>query len=51
MRDRKGVDLDGRGGKEELWGIEGRKTVISINYRRKKVFLIKRKEKNPTMCG
>jgi hypothetical protein len=35
MRDRKGVDLDGRRGGEEL-GIEGGKTVIRINYVRPK---------------
>lgn len=39
--------MDGRGGREEFWGIEGRKTVISINYRRKKMFSVKGKEKNP----
>jgi hypothetical protein len=29
MRDRKGADLDGRGGGQELGGVEGRETKIS----------------------
>ena len=43
MRDRKGVDLDGRGGGEELGG--GWETMIRIYYWRKKnLFLIKERK-------
>ena len=38
MRDRKGVDLDGRDGGEELGGVEGEETVIRIYYVRKNIF-------------
>ena len=38
MRDRKGVDLEGKGGGEELGGINGGKTVIRIYYMRKTYF-------------
>jgi hypothetical protein len=32
MRDKKGVDLDGRRGGEELGGVEGGETIIRIYY-------------------
>ena len=35
MRDRKGVDLDGRDGGEELGGVEGEETVICVYCMRK----------------
>jgi hypothetical protein len=38
MRDRKGMDLNGRGGGEELGGSEGGETVIEIYYVRKKIY-------------
>ena len=38
MRDRKGVDLDGRGGGEELEEVEGGETIIRICYVRIKLF-------------
>ena len=43
MRDRKGVDLDGRRGGEELGGVEGGETIIRIYYVRKKSIFNKRK--------
>lgn len=44
MRDRKGVDLDGRGGGEEL-GEEGRETIVRIYYMREKSIFNKRAKK------
>lgn len=41
--DRKGVDSDGRGGREELGGVEGGKTVIMIYCERKFPLSIKGK--------
>jgi hypothetical protein len=38
MRDRKGVDPEGRGGGEELGGVEGGKTIIWIYCMRKNLF-------------
>lgn len=38
MRERKGVDLEERGGKEELGGIEEGETIISIYCVRKNIF-------------
>ena len=35
MRDRKGVDMDRRGGCQELGGVEGKKTVTMIYCMRK----------------
>lgn len=48
---RKGLDLDGRGSKEEKGEVEGEETKIRIHYgRKKKVYFQKRrnvkKEKN-----
>lgn len=40
-RDRKGVALDGRGGWEELGGVEGGGNVIRIYYMRKNPILMK----------
>jgi hypothetical protein len=37
-RDRREMDLDGRGGGEELQGFEGGKDVIKIYYVRKKIY-------------
>jgi hypothetical protein len=34
-RNRKGVDLDGRGGGEELRGVKGRETAIRMYFMRK----------------
>lgn len=42
MTDRKGVDLDGKGGGQKLGRVEGGKTVIRI-YEKKNLFLIKEK--------
>ena len=42
MRDRKGVDLDGRAVVEELGEVEGGETVINILYE-KNLFSIKEK--------
>lgn len=39
MRERKGVDLDGRGGGKKL-GKAGREAIIRINYARKNSFPI-----------
>jgi hypothetical protein len=36
MRDRKGVDPNRRGSKEELGGVEGGETIFRIYYMRKK---------------
>jgi hypothetical protein len=44
MRDRKGVDLEGRGGGEELGGVEGGKTIIGIYCTREESILNKRKK-------
>ena len=41
MKDRKGVDPDGRGGGEKLEGEEGGETTLRIYYVRKKIFSIK----------
>ena len=35
MRDRKGTDADGKGGENELVGVEGQKAIIGIYYVRK----------------
>lgn len=46
MRDRNQVDPDGRGGREQLGGLEGGKTVIMIYLLRKESIFNKRgKEK------
>lgn len=42
MRDRRGVDPDGRGGVGELGRVEGRETLIRIHYVRKR-FIFNRK--------
>lgn len=43
MRDRRGVDLDGKGGEEELERVEGGEIVIRIYYMGKIHFQIKEK--------
>lgn len=45
MKERKGVDLSGRGGREELGGIVGEK-LIRIYCTRKELFSIKGKNEN-----
>jgi hypothetical protein len=40
MRDRYGVDLDRRGAKNQLEGVEGRESLIRIYYMRKKIFFL-----------
>lgn len=42
-RERKGVDLDGKGGWEELEEVDGKETVIRIFYVRIKAIFNKRK--------
>ena len=42
MRERKGVNLDGRGGREDLGGVRGGETVIGI-YCKKNHFQLKMK--------
>lgn len=42
MRDRKGVDSDSRGGKEDLGAIEGGETVIKIYCMKKESISDKR---------
>lgn len=44
MRDRKEVDLDGRGGRENLEKVGGGKTVVKIYDVRKNLFSIKGKK-------
>ena len=44
MKDRKGVDLDGRGGGEELGGVEGGEIIIKIYYIRTKSIFSKNKQ-------
>ena len=43
MRDRKGVDLEGRRGGEDLGRVEGEETIIRIYYMRKESIFNKRK--------
>lgn len=43
MTDRKGGDLDGKGGSQKLGRVEGGETVIRIYYMRKKSIFDKRK--------
>lgn len=38
MRDKKGMDLNGRGYEEEPGGIKGKGNVIRIYYRRTKIY-------------
>lgn len=45
MRDRKGVNSDGRGGKEELERVQGGGMVIRIEYMKKNPLSNKRKKK------
>ena len=45
MKDRKGVDPDERGGREELGGVGGGKTVIWIDYVRKNSIFKKRRKR------
>jgi hypothetical protein len=42
MRDRKGMDPEGRGGREELGGVEGEVYIIRIDCMRKKSIFNKR---------
>lgn len=44
MRDRKGVNSDGRGGKEELERVQGGGMVIRIEYMKKNPLSNKRKK-------
>lgn len=46
MRDRKGVDTDGRGCVEELGGVEGGETIFRLYCVRKKSMFNKRKKRN-----
>lgn len=48
MGDRKGVDLDRKGGEEELGGVEKGKTIIRILCEEKNLFAMKgkRRKKN-----
>lgn len=46
MRNKKGGDLKGSGGGEELEEIEGDKTIIRIYYMRKDYILNKRERNN-----
>lgn len=41
MRDGKGMDPDGRGGREELEGAEGERTIMKIQLIKKSCFSIK----------
>ena len=43
MRDRNGIDLDGKGAGEELGEVEGRETIIEIYYMKNPLFSIKEK--------
>jgi hypothetical protein len=43
MRDRKGVDLEGRRGGEDLGRVEGEESIIRIYYMRKESIFNKRK--------
>jgi hypothetical protein len=45
MRERKVVDPGGRGGGEELGGVEGGETVIRMYFVKKNSIIIKRGEK------
>lgn len=45
MRDRKGVDLNGRGGGEEFGGVRGEETIIRMFPERKVFFSRKEKKK------
>lgn len=44
MRDRKGMDPEGRGGREELGGVEGEVYIIRIDCMRKKSIFNKREK-------
>lgn len=43
VRDRKGVDLDGRRGRKKLGGVEGGKSVIWIYYEKRNPFSVREK--------
>ena len=45
MRDRKGVNLDGRGGGEEFGGVRGGETIIRM-FPERKVFFSRKGKKN-----
>ena len=49
MRDRKGVGLNGRGGREEPGGVERGEIIFRIHYVRKKSILNKRRRKIKTI--
>jgi hypothetical protein len=42
MRDKRGVDLDGKGSRENLEGVEGREMIIKMYYMRKESIFNKR---------
>lgn len=50
MRDKKGGDLDGREGKEELGGVDGEETIINVNYVGKNLFSIKGGKLHKSLC-
>jgi hypothetical protein len=43
MRDRKGTDADGKGGENELVGVEGQKAIIGIYYVRRQIYFQRKK--------
>jgi hypothetical protein len=49
MKDRKGVDLGGRGSGEKLGGVEGEETIVRVDYVRK-TSVHKRERKKCTVC-
>lgn len=51
MRERKGVDLDGKGGGEKLWEVLGEKNIIRKYYGGKKLFSIKVEKGNFNMLS
>lgn len=51
MRDRTGLYLGGRGGREELGGVEGRETVIRLCYVRTNRMFNRRKKNNLSQKG
>ena len=46
MRERKGLDLDGRRGGEELEGAEGKENLIRIHYVKMKLYSIRGEKQN-----
>lgn len=50
MGDKKGVDLDGREGEEELGGADGEKIIISVLYVGKNLFSVKRVKLHKSLC-